>query len=54
MVYSHGRSQGGQNGHLPQPLEIGTKNRKFLEKLKLAVKFRLIHLIVAITVDLPV
>ena len=31
---------GGQNGHLP-PLDIGTKNQKFLENLKLAAKFRL-------------
>ena len=33
-------SAGGGNGHLP-PLEIGTKNQKFLKKLKLAAKFRL-------------
>jgi len=36
------------------PLEIGTKNQKFLENLKLAVKFRSIHLIVAMTVYFPV
>jgi len=34
------------NGHLPH-LETGTKNQTFLEDLKLAVKFRLIDLIVA-------
>jgi len=46
-------SAGGQNGHLP-PLEIRITNQIFLENLKLAAKFRLIHLIVAMTVDLPV
>jgi len=29
----------GKNGHFLPPLEIGTKNRKFLENLKLAGKF---------------
>jgi len=36
---------------LLDPLEIGTKNQKFLENLKL---FRLIHFIAAVTVYLPV
>jgi len=36
------------------PLEIGTKNHKFLENMKLVAKFRLIHLIVAMTVYFPV
>jgi len=36
------------------PLEIGTKNQKFLENLKLAPKFRLIYLIVVMPVYLPV
>jgi len=35
-------------------LEIGSKNEKILENLKLAAKFWLIHLIVATTVYLPV
>jgi len=35
-------------------MEIGTKNQKFIENLKLATKSRLIHLIVAMTVYLPV
>jgi len=26
--------QGGQNGHLPLPLENGTKKQKFLENVK--------------------
>jgi len=43
----------GGTGICPS-LEIGTKNQKFLERLKLAAKFRLIHLIVAMTVYLPV
>jgi len=40
---SHQEAMGvrrGQNGHFP-PLEIGTKNKKILENLKLAAKFRL-------------
>jgi len=36
------------------PLEIGSKSKKILENLKLAAKFRKIHLIVAMTVYLPV
>jgi len=36
------------------PLEIGTKNQNVFENLKLAVNFRVIHLIVAMTVYLPV
>jgi len=45
-------SAGGKTGICP-PLEIGTKNQKFLEHLKLAAKFRLLHFIVAMTVYLP-
>jgi len=41
-------------GICPPSLEIGIKNQKFLEILKLAVKFRLNHLIVAVTLYLPV
>jgi len=41
--YTHGRSQGGPNGHFP--LEIGNSNQQFLENLKLAADFRLIYLI---------
>jgi len=52
VVERHGRSQGKKRAF--SPLEIGTKNQKFLENLKLAAKFRLIHIIVAITVYLPV
>ena len=52
-IPQHGCSQGGVNGHLP-PLEIVSKNEKFLENLKLAAKFLLIHLIAATTVYLPV
>jgi len=44
---------GGKTGICPT-LEIGTKNQDFVENLKLAAKFRLIHLLVAITVYLPV
>jgi len=44
-------SVGGGNGNFPH-LEVGTKNQKFLENLMLAKKFRLIHLIVAMTVYL--
>jgi len=33
--HEHGRLQGGINGRYP-PLEIGTKNQKFLENLKSA------------------
>ena len=42
----------GEKHAFAPPLEIGTKNQIFLENLKLAAKFRLIH--VAMTVDLPV
>jgi len=47
------RRGGGKTGICPT-LEIGTKNQDFVENLKLAAKFRLIHLLVAITVYLPV
>jgi len=50
--YTHGCPQEEQNGHFP--LEIGTKNKKCLENLTLAVKSRLIHLSVAMKVYLPV
>jgi len=43
----------GKTGICPL-LENGTKNQKILENLKLVAKFRLIHLIVAMTVYLPV
>jgi len=36
------------------PVETGTKNQAFLENLKLAVKFLLIYLTVAMTVYFPV
>jgi len=36
------------------PLEIGSKKQKFIENLKSAVSFRLIGLILAMTVYLPV
>ena len=36
------------------PLEIGTKNQKFLENLKSAAEFRLIHLILAMPVYLKI
>ena len=49
----HGRPQGRQNGHLPS-LEIGSKNRNFLENMKSAAQFRLIDVIVAMTVYFPV
>ena len=49
----HGRPQGGAKRALP-PLEIGTKSQKFIEKLKLAAKLRLIHLIFAMTVYLAI
>jgi len=35
-------------------LEIGTKNQRFLENLTLAAESRSIHLIVAMTVYMPV
>jgi len=44
--------RGGKTGI--SPLEIGTKNQKFLENLKLAPKFWSIHLILVMTVYLPV
>jgi len=50
--YTHGHPQEGPNRH--SPLKIGTRNQQFLENLKLAANFRLIHLIVATTVYLPV
>jgi len=43
----------GQNGHLP-PLEIGPKNQNFLENMKSASQFRIIDLILAMTLYLPV
>jgi len=46
-------SAGGKTG-ICLPLEIGTKNQKFLEKLKSAVYFRVINLILAMTVYLPI
>jgi len=36
------------------PLKLGTKNQAFLENVKSAVKFRLIDLILAMAVCLPV
>jgi len=45
--YAHGRPQGGKRAF--PSLEIGTKKQKFRENLKLAAKFLLIHLIVAMT-----
>jgi len=42
-----------QNGHLP-PLEIETKDQNFFENMKLAANFRVIHLIIAMTVYLSV
>jgi len=45
----HGRPQGGQNGHYP-PLEIGTKKENFLENVKSAVQFRLVGLVLVMTV----
>ena len=51
-TYTHGRLQGGPNGHFP--LEIATTNQVYLENLKLVANFRLIHWIVAMTVYLPV
>jgi len=45
--------RGGETG-ICHTLEIGTKNQNFLENLKLATKFRLIHLIVSMTVYLTV
>ena len=49
MVVRRGR----QNGHLP-PLEIETKKQKFVENLKSAVQLRLVRLILAMTVWLPI
>jgi len=46
-------SSGRQNGHFP-PLAIGPKNQDFLENMKSAAQFRLIELILAMTVYLPV
>ena len=51
MGYFRERLQGGRNGHLPPG--IGTKNQKVLENLKSAFWFRLIDLILAITLYLP-
>ena len=47
------RPQGGQNGYFSS-LEIGTKNQSFFKSLKLAANFRVIHLIAAVAVYLPV
>jgi len=52
IAWNHGRPQGAIRAF--DPLEIGTKNQIFLENLKLAAKFRLNHLIFAMTVYLPV
>jgi len=49
-----GVRRGFQNGHFP-PLEIGPKKEKnFLENMKSAAQFRLIDLILAMTVYSPV
>jgi len=48
----HGRPQGGKTGI--SPLEIGTKDQNFLETMKVAVQSRLIDLVLAMTVYLPV
>jgi len=47
-------STGGWLKRAFDPLEIWTKNQKFIENLKLAARLLLIHLIVAMTVVLPV
>ena len=51
--WKHGRPHGEQNGHFPL-LEIWTKNQKFLKNLIWAIWIRLIDLIHAVTVCLPV
>ena len=50
---THGRPQGGKTSICP-PLEIGEKNENFLEIMKAVAKLRLIDLILAVTVYLPV
>jgi len=52
LEHVHGRPQGGETGICP-PLEIGPRNN-FLENVKSAAQFRLIDLILAMTVHLPV
>ena len=48
-AFSKGVRRGGKTGIWP-PLEIGTKKQKFLENLKSSVQFRLVGLILAMTV----
>jgi len=48
-----GVRRGGKMG-ICHPLEIATKNKNVFENLKLAANFRAIHLIVVMTVYLPV
>jgi len=43
-----------KTGICPPPLKNGTKNQKFLDNLKSEAQFRLIDLIPALTVYLPV
>ena len=52
-VKTTGHPLGGY-GRLSSPIEIGTMNQNFLEFLTSAAQFRLIDLLLAITVPLPV
>jgi len=49
-----GVRRGGAKWAFALPLEIGTKNHNFFENLKLAANFRVIHLIIVMTVYLSV
>jgi len=53
-TYAHGRPEGGGAKRTITPLECGTKNQKFLESLISATLFRLIDLILGMTLYLPV
>jgi len=49
----HGRPQGRITGIFPS-MKIGTNNQKFVESLKAAAQLRIIQLILAMTVYLPI
>ena len=51
-LFSMGVRRGSKRAFAP--LEIGTKNQNFFGNMKLEAHFRVIHLIVAMTVSLPV
>jgi len=51
--FTHGNPHEGQNGYFPPP-GTWTKKEKFLENVKSAVPLRLVGLILAMAVFLPI